>query len=95
MKRLVLALAVCVFAVCGCASQYVMKLSNGGAISTPSKPKLEGSYYRYKDAKGQVYYIPQSRVLEIQPASMAEEELKSKSYSYPEPKRHWWQFWRS
>jgi hypothetical protein len=75
--------------LCGCASQYEMKLTNGMKISTPGKPKLRGSYYYYKDAKGDEQAVPQSRVLEIQPESMAKEENKFKA---PEPKKQHW-YW--
>ncbi len=76
---------------CGCASEYVMKLSNGSRIVTPSKPKLKNGSYYYKDAKGEVNTIPQTRVLEIEPTSMAEEENK---FTPAKPhKSHWWKFW--
>ena len=73
MKRISL-LLLGLLACSGCASQYVMKLSNGMQITTPSKPKLKGSTYYYKDATGKENKISQSRVLEILPASMAKEE---------------------
>jgi hypothetical protein len=92
MRKLVLPLVLSVFALCGCAHQYVMKLTNGVEISTPSKPKLKGANYYYKDAKGNEHPIAQSRVAAIMPASFAAEEKKVAKY--PEPKRHWWQFWR-
>jgi hypothetical protein len=94
MRKGLLLLVVCAFTVCGCARQYEMKLTNGSVISTPGKPKLKGSEYRYKDAKGAVHRIPQSRVRQIQPASMAEEDQRIKTPAYPKPKTHWWQFWR-
>jgi hypothetical protein len=68
-----------------------MKLSNGTRIVTPSKPKLENGMYRYKDAHGQVNSISQSRVMELEPLSMAEEENKF-APAKPE-KSHWWKFW--
>jgi hypothetical protein len=43
-------------------------------ITTASKPKLKGATYYFKDASGRVNKIPQSRVIEIMPASMAKEE---------------------
>jgi hypothetical protein len=77
--------------LCGCTTQYVMKLTNGTKISTPGKPKLRGANYYFKDAKGEQQVIPQSRVLEIEPESMAKEEDKFKP---SEPyKKHWyWPF---
>ncbi len=77
----------------GCSTQYVMKLSNGTHLVVKGKPKLKGPTYYYKDATGQVNTIPQSRVIEVEPASMATEETSFKPH-YPTPKRHWWQFWR-
>ena len=73
MKRLSGILSVAVL-LSGCAHQYVMKLSNGMTVTTASKPKLKGANYYFKDATGQENVVPQSRVLEIEPASMAKEE---------------------
>lgn len=92
MKKWIFPLTACVALLCGCAHQYVMKLNNGLQISTPHKPKLQGSNYCYKDAQGRDNFIPQSRVQEIAPASMAAEENKFTPVS-PKPK-HWWQFWK-
>ena len=81
-------LALC---LCGCAHQYVMKLSNGYTVTCPGRPKLKGSYYYYKGPHGQEQAIPQSRVVEIEPASMAKDESQFKP---PAPKeKHWyWPF---
>jgi len=51
-----------------------MKLNNGRQIVTASKPRLKGANYYYKDARGQVNSVPVGRVIEVLPASMAEEE---------------------
>ena len=88
---LVLGLAA---ALCGCAQTYVMRLSNGSQIVSANKPKLKGATYYFKDATGKVNTLPQSRVVEIEPTSMAKEETESFKPHYPKPKRHWWQFWR-
>ena len=93
MKMFRLALLLGLLALCGCAHrQYVMKLSNGRQMTVVGKPKLKGSTYYYKDATGEQNGIPQGRVREIQPASMAEKENKFKP---AKPKRkHWyWPFW--
>jgi prepilin-type N-terminal cleavage/methylation domain-containing protein len=92
MKYGVLALALVLLVCCGCATQYTMKLSNGMVIETPSKPKLKGATYYYKDAHGEVHSVPAGRVVEVGPSSMVVEEKKTPSY--PKPKQHWWQFWR-
>jgi len=92
MNRWILLMAISVLALCGCAHQYVMKLTNGMQVTTPHKPKLQGATYVYKDAQGRENHIPQSRVLEIAPASMVAEENKF-TVSKPE-KTHWWQFWK-
>lgn len=77
--------------LCGCAHQYVMKLSNGMRVTTASKPQLKGSTYYFKDATGQINTVSQSRVLEIEPASMVQEEDK---FTPAKPKKsHWWKFW--
>jgi hypothetical protein len=94
MKKLILPLLVTIVAFCGCAHQYVIKLSNGTELIAPSKPHLKGANYHYKDARGQDVAIPQSRVMQIQPTSMAAEEKKLEQAKYAKPKNHWWQFWR-
>jgi hypothetical protein len=76
MKNLYL--LVLLLSCSGCAHQYVMKLTNGMKISTPSKPKLRGSTYYFKDAKGQEQ-------------SMAAED--NKFQVTPPKKKHWyWPF---
>jgi hypothetical protein len=89
MKNLFLALLA--LSLCGCAHQYVMKLTNGMKISTPSKPQLRGSNYYFKDARGEEQAIPQSRVMEIEPESMAKEESKFK-VNQPKTKHWYWPF---
>ncbi len=76
--------------LCGCAHHYVMKLSNGTKIETASKPKLQGAQYHFKDALGNDNVVPQSRVMEISPASMAEE--KKFSPQKPKKKKWYWPF---
>ena len=92
MKKWILPLVLSLVALCGCAHEYVMKLNNGMQLTSPHKPKLEGSNYHFKDAQGRDNYIPQSRVVEIAPASMVAEENQF-TPSKPETK-HWWQFWK-
>ena len=69
-----LALVAVLVALSGCSRMYVMKLSSGQVIMSAGKPKLKGSRYYFKDAHGRQSWVPQSRVLEIEPASMAKEE---------------------
>jgi hypothetical protein len=84
MNRFALCLVICGAALTGCARQYVMKLSNGTRVTTASKPKLKDGYYTFKDAAGNQHRESQNRVLEIEPASMAEEEKTR--FSPPKPK---------
>ena len=92
MKKLGFVCALVALALCGCAQQYVMKLNNGVQLTTASKPKLKGVNYHFKDARGRDNVVPQGRVVEIEPVSMAREESK---FTPPSPqKKHWWQFWR-
>ena len=90
-EKTALTLALCGTLLCGCAHNYVVKLSNGTQFTTASKPKLKGNSYYYKDASGREHSIPQGRVSEIAPASMVEEE---NSWNRPEtPKKKWyWPF---
>ncbi len=84
-------LSLVMFWLCGCATQYVMKLNNGMQVTCPGKPKLKGAYYYYKGPHGEEQAIPQSRVSEVAPASMVKEENK---FKMPEQKhKHWyWPF---
>jgi hypothetical protein len=91
MKRLLVPLLVCLAILCGCASQYVMRLNNGSHILTASKPRLKNGAYFFKDAKGQEVSVPQGRVIQIEPVSMAREEAKAQAQQMK--KRPWWKFW--
>lgn len=74
MKRFLSALLLLSILLTGCARNYVITLNNGSRITTNSKPKLQGSAYVFKDAKGQPAQVSAGRVREIAPASMAGEE---------------------
>lgn len=89
MKTLLLFLAMA--PLCGCYNPYVMKLSNGLEVTTANKPKLKGSYFYYKGPHGEQQAVPQSRVLEVEPASMARDENKFK-VSEPKKKHWYWPF---
>lgn len=68
-----------------------MKLTNGMEVTCPGKPKLKGPYYCYKGPHGEEQAIAQSRVLEIEPASMAEDDNRFKAPQVK--KKHWyWPF---
>ena len=81
-----------VLSLCGCANQYVMKLTNGAEITSANKPKLKGAVYYYKGPNGETQAIPQSRVLEVEPASMAKEDKKKFKASEPYKKHWYWPF---
>ncbi len=74
MKKSVLLVLAGLFVLCGCRTHYVMRLNNGGQITTSGKPKAVGNSYQYRDAKGQIQEISQGRVVGIEPASMAAKE---------------------
>jgi len=96
MKKTIFPFVIVLASLCGCAHQYVVKLTNGTELSAPSKPRLKGANYHYKDAQGREVVIAQSRVMEIQPESMAAEDkkLQQEKLKYKEHKKHWWQFWK-
>ncbi len=74
MKKSALLLLLGALVLAGCGRHYVMKLSDGEEVVTGSKPRLKGAFYSYKDAAGHRDYVSQSRVLEIEPESMAHHE---------------------
>ena len=94
MKNAVLPLLICLVALTGCAHQYVLKLNNGGEITTATKPKLKDGVYHFKDAKGEEHVVPAARVHELEPASMAAEENKPQSQKVaPVKKKKWYLLW--
>ena len=84
MNRFTLFLFLALAALTGCARQYVIKKSNGVKIVTASKPKLKNGFYTFKDAAGNERRVSQNSVLEIEPASMAEDEKTR--FTPPKPK---------
>jgi hypothetical protein len=68
-----------------------MKLTNGASITSEGKPKLKGAVYYYKGPHGETQAIQQSRVIEIEPESMAKDENKFKA-SQPYKKHWYWPF---
>lgn len=92
MKILVLPLLIGLLALSGCASHYVMKLTNGAEITTVGKPRLKGNTYCFKDAKGQEHFVSRGRVHQIEPASLANEENKPRPFQQ-QKKRKWYLLW--
>jgi hypothetical protein len=93
MNKLTLSLVLSLCALCGCAHNYVVKMTNGQQMTVSSKPKLKGGNYYYKDAKGQMHTVPQGRVTEIENADIAKEENKPFAPHQPYKKKHWyWPF---
>jgi hypothetical protein len=89
-----LPILVALCALTGCASHYVMKLTDGAQITTASKPKLKEGVYYFKDAKGEEHAVGEARVQEIAPASMVEKSSKPKGIqSEPQKKRKWYYLW--
>ncbi len=76
MKRRLIALcsAFLLISACGCARHYLITLTNGGQITTNSKPRLKNVSYLFKDTKGKQQAVPAGRVTLIEPASMAKNE---------------------
>jgi hypothetical protein len=95
MNKLALPLLVGALVLTGCASGYVIKLTNGTEITSASKPRREGGAYVFKDAKGEEHSVAAGRVSEIAPSSMAAEAKKPKARpSAPVPhKRKWYFLW--
>jgi hypothetical protein len=94
MNKAALPLLIGLIAVTGCAHHYVMKLNTGAQITTASKPKLKEGIYYFKDAKGEEHAVAATRVREIAPASVAQQEDKAKPMkSGPQKKRKWYLLW--
>jgi hypothetical protein len=93
MKTLLLPLLASLLVLCGCAHEYVIKLSNGNQVTAASKPKLQGSAYHYKDALGRDVSIPSGKVTEIEPATSAKEETKTFQPPAVKKERHWYFLW--
>ncbi len=75
MKWIAFYLSLCVIVCSGCANQYIIKMNNGLQVTSNTKPKLKGGYYEYTDPSGRTMSVPAGRVREIEPASMAKEEM--------------------
>jgi hypothetical protein len=64
-RRIVLLSAACLLA--GCASRYDILTTGGGDFTNVTKPKfVPGTrMYVFKDVRGTEYYLPETRVREI------------------------------
>src|SRR5271168_3481830 len=79
--------------LCGCAHEYLMKLSDGDQIISYSKPELQGSGYHFRDSAGIEYVMPKDRVVKIQAVSVVKEEQKPPAPARPTKPRHWYFLW--
>jgi hypothetical protein len=72
MKKIALGLLFAVAICAGCASTYVIKLSNGEILTCVGRPKLDAqrNIWIYMDAAGQSNGVPAGRVNQIVPQSM-------------------------
>jgi hypothetical protein len=92
-RKLAVTLLVSLAVLCGCAHHYLIKLSNGDATISRSKPKLQGTNYHFKGDDGAAYVIPRSRVVKIKTVSAVEEEAKPLSPAKPKKPKHWYFLW--
>ena len=76
---LMLGLAAGLFATTGCMKRYSIVMTNGSQVTAASKPKLQGSYYVYKDAQGREQRVSQSRVREISAGSTTTQQRQFRS----------------
>ncbi len=94
MKTPVLLSTIALIALTGCATPYVLKLTNGSEITTPARPRLKDGVYYFKDANGQEHSVLAARVREVAPASMAKAEDKSQPVKMKsDKKRKWYLLW--
>jgi hypothetical protein len=71
MKQLILGMMLGAALLTGCASHYVVTLTNGNRIVATGKPKLDTEHlaFVFKDLNGRSNSIPSVRVRAIVPAS--------------------------
>ena len=71
MKQLILGMMLGVALLAGCASHYVITLTNGYRIVAAGKPKLDAEHlaFVFKDLDDRTNSIPSVRVRAIAPAS--------------------------
>jgi len=94
MNKAALTLLIGLIALTGCAHHYVMRLNNGGEITTATKPQLKDGAYRFQDAKGKEQIVPAFAVREVAPAAVAERENTAPRMKFKsEKKRKWYLLW--
>ncbi|WP_137817136.1 MULTISPECIES: YgdI/YgdR family lipoprotein [unclassified Pseudomonas] len=66
MKHWILA-AVCLVALSGCASEYLISTVDGQLLTTYDKPELDKDtgMLEFEDSEGREQHIPQSQVKQI------------------------------
>jgi hypothetical protein len=79
--------------LCGCAHQYLLKLSDGDQILSLSKPTPQGTNYYFTDSTGAACVIEQSRVVKIRAVSVVKEEQKPAPPAKPPKPKHWYFLW--
>lgn len=92
-RKLALTLLVSLPVLCGCAHEYLMKLSNGDQVISLSKPKLREASYYFTDGEGVERAVPQNRVVKIETVSVVKQENKPLSPAKPKKPKHWYFLW--
>ena len=91
--KLAFALLVSQTVLCGCAHQYLIKLTNGDQLLAFSKPKLQGDNFHFTGEMGGKNIIPQNRVVKIKAVSVVKEEAKPSVPVKPPKPKHWYFLW--
>ena len=92
-SKLALTLLVGLAVLCGCAHEYLIKISNGDQVISLSKPKLKETLYHFTDEMSQQHVIPQSRVVKIESISVVKEQQKPSPPAKPKKPKHWYFLW--
>jgi uncharacterized protein YcfL len=66
MKHLIIA-ALCVFALAGCSSEYIISTTDGQMLTSDGKPKLDKGtgMIEFTDSEGRKQQIPQDSVKQM------------------------------
>src|SRR5579872_4574476 len=78
MKTIALFFLLTLLVCAGCANHYDITLSNGTVITAKGKPRLDEKrhIFFFTDANGKTNVIPEFRVTQIAPQSMAGDDSK-------------------